>query len=273
VADSNKTLEGRRIIVTRAVEQSESLVAELRKNGATAIMLPMVSFAPPEDLAPLDDGIRNLHSFQWLFLTSQNALRALQERCAFLGSPLREVLEGVQIAAVGPATAEAAEAAGLKVTYVAQKHQGVSLAQELAERVKGQKILLPRSDRANRDLVQVLNKLQAYVTEVIAYKTIRPAEGEIAKYASEIERGADAILFFSPSAVYHLQDILGAAKFVILSRDAAFTAIGPVTEKALQATGVQRIISAKHTHVTAVIDSLVEFFLSASQLQAGAKRG
>jgi uroporphyrinogen-III synthase len=133
--------------------------------------------------------------------------------------------------------------------------------------------LLPRSDRANQELVEALNKLGAHVTEVIAYRTIRPTEGEITKYASEIERGADAILFFSPSAVHHLQDILGAAKFVILSRTAAFTAIGPVTEKALGAVGVQRIISAKDTQVTAVIDSLVDFFSTSNQLQAGAKRG
>jgi uroporphyrinogen III methyltransferase/synthase len=273
VADFNQALQGKRVIVTRAVEQSENLVAELRKNGATTVLVPMVSFAPPEDIAPFDEVLRNLHSFHWLFLTSQNAIRAIQDRSLSLELSMLEMMRGVQIAAVGPATAEAAEEAGLKVTYVAQKHQGVALAQELAERVKGQRVLLPRSDRANQDLVELLNKLGAPVTEVIAYRTIRPAEDEIAKYASEIERGADAILFFSPSAVRHLQDIVGAAKFVILSRAAAFTAIGPVTEKALRAAGVQRIISAKDTQVMAVIDALIDFFSASNQLQAGAKRG
>jgi uroporphyrinogen III methyltransferase/synthase len=273
VVESNKVLQGKRVIVTRAAEQSEILVAELRKNGATAVPLPMVSFGPPDDLAPFHEALRNLTSFRWIFLTSQNTVPALQERCAALGVSLLELTAGVQIAAVGPATAEAAQEAGLQVAYVARKHQGVALAQELAERVKGQKVLLPRSDRANQDLVEVLGKLNAQVTEVIAYRTLSPSDREIESYLAEINCGADVILFFSPSAVHHLQDMLGAAKFVILSRNAAFIAIGPVTEKALRATGVERVISAKDTHASAVVDSLIEFFSSGKQLQAGAKRG
>jgi uroporphyrinogen-III synthase len=273
VADSNKTLQGKRIVVTRSVEQSEALVAKLRKSGAVPVLLPMISFAPPEDLSPLDNALRNIESFHWIFLTSQHTVRAIEDRCAAMGLSLRQMLEGAQIAAVGPTTAEVAEEAGVKITYIAQKHQGVSLGRELTKRLKGQTILLPRSDRANQDLVEVLNGIGAHVTEVVAYKTLRPAQEEIAKYISEIERGADAVLFFSPSAVHHLQEILGPVRFVILSRAATFTAIGPVTWKALRATGVERIISAKDTHVTAVIDSLVDFFSNTNQLQAGAKRG
>ena len=73
-----------------------------------------------------------LGRYDWLFLTSQNALRALQERSEFLGLQLPKELEGVRVAAVGPATAEAARNAGLEVDYVARKHQGVALAEELA---------------------------------------------------------------------------------------------------------------------------------------------
>jgi uroporphyrinogen III methyltransferase / synthase len=273
VADSNKALQGKRIVVTRSIEQSDTLIADLRKSGAVSVLLPMLSFAPPEDFASIDHALRNVKSFRWIFLTSQNALRAMQDRCTSLGLSLRQILEGVQIAAVGPATAEAAEEAGIPITYVAQKHRAVSLAQELAERVKGHSVLLPRSDRANQDLVAVLNGIGAHVTEVVAYKTICPANEAITRCISEIERGVDAVLFFSPSAVHHLQDILGAARFVILSRDAAFIAIGPVTERALKATGVERIMSARDTHSTAVIDSLFDFFLNANQLQPGAKRG
>ena len=274
MVDSHKVLEAKRVIVTRAAEQSETLLAELRKIGATAVLLPMVCFAPPDDFEPLDEALRNLRYFQWVFLTSQNAVRALLDRCASQGLSLQELIRGVQIAAVGPATAEAAQEAGLEVAYVAQKHQGVALAEELAERVRGQKVLLPRSDRATHDLVEALVTRGARVTEVVCYKTLRPREGEIQGYRKEIDRGADAILFFSPSAVHHLQDILGAARFVILSRETAFGAIGPVTEKALRSTGVQRIISAKDTHALAVINSLVDFFASGTtQPQAGVKRG
>lgn len=267
-------LRGKRIIVTRAVEQSESLLNALRESAAIPVLLPMVSFAPPDDPSLMDEALKNLKNFDWVFLTSQNTLRAIQDRCALLSLPLVESIAGVRIAAVGPATAEAVEHAGLEVTYVAQKHQGVALAEELGERVRGMKIFLPRSDRANQDLVERLDHLGAEVTEVIAYKTVRPNESESKLYAAELEKSADAILFFSPSAVHHLQELLGAAKFVIMSRVVAFAAIGPVTEKSLHAAGVERVIASKDTHAGAVLAALSDFFTIPDQkLPVGAKRG
>ena len=274
MAETFNILRGKRVIVTRAVEQSESLLSALRESAAIPVLLPMVSFAPPDDPSTLDEALRNLKNFDWIFLTSQNALRAMQDRSKLLPLPLADLIAGVRIAAVGPATAEAVEHAGLEVTYVAQKHQGVALAEELGERVRGKKILLPRSDRANQDLVEALARLGAEVTEVIAYKTIRPNEEENSRYTAELEKGADAILFFSPSAVHHLQELLGAAKFVIMSRVVAFAAIGPVTEKSLRAAGVERVIASKDTHAAAVLTALSDFFAIADQnLPAGAKRG
>jgi uroporphyrinogen III methyltransferase / synthase len=274
VAETFNVLRGKRIVVTRAVEQSVALLHALRESAAIPVSLPMVSFAPPEAPGPLDDALMNLHGFDWIFLTSQNALRAMQDRCGLISLSLPQLIAGVRIAAVGPATSEAAEQAGIEVTYVAQKHQGVALAEELGERVRGMKVLLPRSDRANQDLVEALGRLGAQVTEVIAYKTIRPNEEGTQGYISELEKGADAILFFSPSAVHHLSELLGAAKFMIMSRTVAFVAIGPVTEKALRTAGVERVIIAKETHASAVLGALSDFLLETEQkLHAGVKRG
>ncbi len=269
-----ETLQGKRVIVTRAVEQSGSLLEALRSHGAVPVLLPMVSFAPPEVPEPLEAALRDLQRFDWLFLTSQNALRAMQDRCALLGLQLNELIAGVAVAAVGPATAESAEHAGLRIAYVAQKHQGVALAEELGERVRGKRVLLPRSDRANQDLVEVLGKLGAQVTEVVAYKTIRPDDDETKKHLSVFENGADAVLFFSPSSVQHLRDALGPARFVILSREIAFTAIGSVTERALRAAGVERVIVARDTHVASIVDALNNLFSTIDQKSSvGAKRG
>ncbi len=88
MAETYKSLQGKRIIVTRAVEQSESLLQALSENGAIPVLLPMVSFSPPDDPAPLDEALGHLRQFDWLFLTSQNALRALEGRCAILNISL-----------------------------------------------------------------------------------------------------------------------------------------------------------------------------------------
>ena len=108
--------------------------------------------------------MRAAGQFAWVFFTSQNAVRALQERCAAQGRPLGQVLGHVKVAAVGPATGEAVRAAGLHVTHISKVHNGVALAEELAEEVHGKRVFLPRSDRANPDLIEALQRHGALVT-------------------------------------------------------------------------------------------------------------
>ncbi|HXR33210.1 MAG TPA: uroporphyrinogen-III synthase [Verrucomicrobiae bacterium] len=269
---SANALFGKRIVITRAAEQSQSLLAALRERGALPILLPMIAFAPPDDLQALDDSLRHLHEYHWVFLTSQNAVRALLERSLHLDLSLRDAIGTVQIAAVGPATAEAARAAGLSIAYIAKEHNGVALARELRDDVRGKRVLLPRSDRANHDLVQTLQHLGAQVTETVAYKTLRPSSDDAHHLETILQDVPDAVLFFSPSAVHHLRELLGPQSFLNLAEKSVFAAIGPVTERALREAGVQRLIVASDTSSSAILGSLENFFVnSGHSLPAGAK--
>ncbi len=264
-------LKGKRVVVTRAVEQNQTLVHALHVMGAEAVLMPMVAFGPPDDVTVVDEAIRGTGGYDWLLLTSQNALRAVQERCEVLGIGLVQTLGKMQIAAVGPATAEAGKHAGLDIQYVATTHHGAALAEELGEKVRGKRILLPRSDRANPELVKRLESLGAEVKEIVAYKTVRPDEGSLDKAGELVREGADAVLFFSPSAVHHLEDVLGNAKFLEFSRRALFAAIGPVTEGALRRAKVERLVMAKDTTVDAIIAALRDYFQASTKLPAGAE--
>jgi uroporphyrinogen-III synthase len=271
VENAANALKGKRVVVTRAAEQSESLVKALRDLGAVPLLLPMVAFATPDDVTALDAAIRGAAEFDWMLLTSQNALRALQERSETLRLRLADAFREVRIAAVGPATADAAKAVGLAVEYVALKHRGAELAEELGERVHGKQVFLPRSDRANPGLVEKLKELGAQVKDVVAYKTVRPDEQGAVDAEKIVREGADAVLFFSPSAVHHFRDLVGERTFVEFSRRAVFTAIGPVTEKALREAKVERVVMAEDTTVNAVIAVLEHYFaVSGAKLPAGA---
>ena len=268
-----KALSGKRVAITRAAEQSQPLLAALREQGAQPILLPMVAFGLPDDLQALDDSLRRLREYHWVFFTSQNAVRALQERSEQLKVSLHDAIGTAQIAAVGPATAEAARAAGLAIAYVAKEHNGVALAQELQAEVRGKRVLLPRSDRANHDLVETLQRLGAHVTEIIAYKTLRPASDDTHNLENILQDVPDAVLFFSPSAVHHLRELLGPQQFHNLAVKSAFAAIGPVTERALREAGVQRLVVASDASASAILDSLANFFVnSGHSLPAGVKR-
>ena len=275
MAEKNpKPLAGKRVVVTRALEQSQSLVDALREAGAEPVLLPLVTFAPADNVPEIDRHLKIGVQFDWLFLTSQNALRVLQERCASLGRPLEEVFAGVKIAAVGPATADAVRAAGLPVAYLSNEHNGAALANELGGELRGKRVFLPRSDRANPELITVLERHGAKVTPVVAYNTVSPT-GELLEKCGTVFRGqADAVLFFSPSAVHHLRDLLGPQRFRDLGHRTIFVAIGPVSADALNAEGIGRTLVAADSTVSAAVAALSDYFAkTGQQLPAGAKQG
>ncbi|MGH9679449.1 MAG: uroporphyrinogen-III synthase, partial [Candidatus Acidiferrales bacterium] len=203
-----RPLEGKRIVITRALEQAHALKERLEVLGATVLLLPAVSFLEPADTAELDRAIRSLGTFDWILFTSANAVRFFSSRCRKL-----DVVPGdirtLRLAAVGPATATAVAAEGFSIDFVAQEFQGPALAREMGEELSGKRALLPRSDRAGRDLPKALREAGAEVTEVTAYRTggIGPAVPGVLEGVREAR--VDVVSFFSPSAVENLRTALG----------------------------------------------------------------
>lgn len=266
------SLAGKRIVITRVLAQSEALMQELAARGAIPGLLPLIAFGEPEDSAPLNHAIAGIAQFDWLILTSAQAVRALMERCADLHAPPTRASRHLRVACVGPVTAEAARNANLPVEYVAETHSGVALAEELDGRLRGAKVLLPRSDRANPDLLVALKQNGAEVTEVVAYRTLRPASMGKEELKIVVDGQADAILFFSPSAVQHFVEIVGSQELRGLQGKLAITAVGPVTAKALREAGVGRVVVASDTTAASVIDALEKHFAAAKAAPAGAKQ-
>ena len=252
-------LAGKRIVITRAAPQSSELFEKLSSSGAIPILLPLVSFAAPENYAPLDAALLQWSRFDWAMFTSAVAVQAVIARAARLGCALAKV-SPPQIAVVGPATQAKAEEAGFAVDHTAQTHVGVALAEELGKRLNGKRVLLPRSDRANPDLPDALKKLGAEVTQVVAYRTLRPTDADKEKLAGVARGEADAILFFSPSAVHNFVELSGRKQLSTLQDRVAMAAIGPVTANALRELGVHRIVLAPEPSASAVVDALESRF-------------
>ena len=112
------------------------------------------------------------------------------------------------------------------------------------------------------------------MTPVVAYKTVSPNSDSPDTQESLLRNNVDTVLFFSPSAVHHLRELLGEQRFRDLSRQSIFLAIGPASENALKAESVDRILLATDTTVAAVVATLADYFAKAGQQQpAGAKQG
>ena len=270
---SPSALDGRRIVITRSAAQSEMLAKELSARGAIPVVLPLVSFADPQDFAPLDRAIAEIQQFDWIILTSAQAVRAVVKRGEQLERSLMRSGSKLRIASVGPVTAEAARQAGLPVEYVAETHTGAALAEELGDRLQGAKVFLPRSDRANPDLPAALKRRGAQVTEVIAYRTLKPTDVDQRNLRQMAEGAADAVLFFSPSAVQHFAELFGGEQLRALQDKLAITAVGPVTANVLRQAGVGRTVLAGDTTAAAVVNALEKHFASTvKRAPAGTKR-
>lgn len=244
------------VVVTRAAMQSHELYEELNARGAIVKLLPLVSFVPPENYDALDAALSSIESFDWILFTSANAVQAVERRGEELARDLKRAVKLPRAAAVGPVTSTAAEEAGFSVEYVAVDHSGAGLAREVGEELRGRKVLLPRSDRANSDLPLALRRCGALVTEVVAYRTVPPSNVDREKLEESLRNGVDSILFYSPSAVQNFLELLGRERLGTLQGRVLMVAIGPTTANALSAAGVQRIARAADTTTKAIVEAL-----------------
>ncbi|MGA7793948.1 MAG: uroporphyrinogen-III synthase [Candidatus Acidiferrales bacterium] len=266
---AGRPLEGKRVVVTRSVEQARDLMARLENMGATVLLFPAVSFSEPTDTAELDRAIRSLASFDWILFTSANAARFFAGRCRKLG--VEPSQEGNYLcAAVGPATASAVAAEGFSVDHVAQEFLGASLARELSESLVGKKMLLPRSERARPDLPDALKAVGAEVTEVVAYHTggVGVIDPEVMQAIRDAE--VDVISFFSPSAIENMRADLGEEVLSRLGARAALAAVGPVTAAALRSAGLPVAIEAPLATAESMARAIANYFSRSTDSKARA---
>lgn len=260
----SRTLEGRRIVVTRAPEQSKELREKLEELGAEVLLLPLVRFLEPENTGELDRAIRSLAKFDWLIFSSANAVKFFLGRCRALG--LWPGSDTPKIAVVGSATRLALENEGPRASLVPEVFSGAGLAAELSATIAGKSVLLPRSDRAGEELPSLLQSAGAIVTEVVAYRTVG-AEGIDREVLQAARDHADAVTFFSPSAFREFQNLVGSESLGRWNPRVAFVAVGPVTAEAIRGAGLPVAIEADQATAASLIETLERHF-SAPELSA-----
>ena len=247
-------------MLTRAAAQSKQLRERLEELGADVILLPLLRFLEPENTFELDRAIRSLEKFDWLVLTSANAVTFFLRRCRVLDC--WPASGHTKIAAVGSATRLVLEKEGLRVALVPKESSGAGLAAELSGAIAGKSILLPRSDRASEELPALLRRARGNVTEVIAYRTAGPEKLDRSLIEAMRSRQADAITFFSPSAFREFQNLIGSQALAKWGSRAVFAAVGPVTAEAIRGAGLPVAIEADQAATASLVVALERYFMA-----------
>ena len=244
----------RRVLVTRAAHQAGKLSEGLRLRGFEPVEVPVLEIQPPLSFDALDAALRELESYDWLIVTSTNAVEALTARALKLAVPLA-ALEKLEIAAIGEATAKAVRKAGFDVALVPEKYVAESLAESFMDRVRGKKILLARAEVARDVIPDALRAAGGTVDVVDAYRNAIP-EGAPEQLRRALEQGIDAATFTSSSSVTHLADAARAAGLAFPFAGVKAVSIGPVTSQTLRAAGWEPAAEAEPSDIPGLIEAL-----------------
>jgi uroporphyrinogen III methyltransferase/synthase len=223
------------ILVTRPAGQAPDLCAALHARGIRAVAVPTVAIDSASAASEVDALLTgSLRRADWLVVTSANGAAALVER---IRATAWEMPAHLKVAAVGPATARALEAGGIRPAYVPDEYRTVAIAEGLGD-VAGRRVVLARADAATPALREVLATRGAEVLDVVAYRTVEgpPTNRDALRVA--LHRDLSGIAFTSSSTV---RGLLALTSPVDRQRAGAIPAfcIGPVTAETARRFGFE----------------------------------
>ncbi len=249
----------------RARHQASALSSGLRKQGAEVIEIPFIEIRPSRSYKPLDSGLKDLPTYDWLVLTSVNGVEAFWDRLK-KKHLAKKHLKHLKIAAIGPATKKAIETYGLKVHVVPKEYVAESVVKSLRKDIAGKRVLLARA-RVARDVIpRELRNLGAQVDVVEAYETVVPRSSRTRLLAvlRNPKRRPHVITFTSSSTVRNFLQLLGKNEWrgpaLSDSRRGPrprFASIGPVTSSTLRELGLPVDIEAKQYTIAGLIQAVV----------------
>ena len=256
-----KPLEHKTIVLTRTLKQSVSMTDALTALGARVVSFPTIEIVPPPDESVIEEAVLELDGYEWIVFTSVNAVD-----CFFKHLYSFAILNNLKIAVVGPATAEAVEAYGIRSDLVAQNFQAEGLVEVFAALpdadAKRGKALIPRALEARDVLTEELPKLGYEVTIAPVYQTVcaTPTADAFADLGY-----ADGIVFTSPSTARNFVEIFNShsnnSALHYLKNRKVFS-IGPITSDELRTLGLDQneITEATKSTSSDLVDVIMNSF-------------
>lgn len=259
-----KPLRGWRVLVPRGGPWGDGVAAELRAQGATPVVAPMINFASTQDAAALDAALTALARgvFDWLTVTSATTVDVLSSHRTVIPPSTR-------IAAVGETTAAALTAAGFTVDFVPKgDNSATGLLREWDEmRAESapRHVLALRSEIAKPLLTEGLRQRGHDVESVVAYRTVGVPVSDAIR--ADVASGrVRAILVTSGSVAEQVADQFGTIPPATL-----IACIGPRTAKDAKAVGLRVDVVARERSSTSLIRAVVNTALAS--VDQGEKAG
>jgi uroporphyrinogen III methyltransferase/synthase len=251
-----RPLFGQTIVITRTRSQASALRHRLAELGAEVIEAPTIRIEPPADVAPLEQAVASINTFDWLVLTSTNAVEAFASAMSRARRDSRS-LGDVRIAAVGAATRQALhDHLRLVPDVTPETATAAALGKTLLGEhdMAGRRVLLPQGDLASSELANLLTEGGADVTTVEAYRNV-PVDALPDELIERLADGRiDWLSFTSSSTVRNFVALLGDR---VSLAGVKVASIGPMTSQAATDAGLTVTVEAAPHDIDGLVAVLV----------------
>ena len=256
----DKPLLGIRVMVTRPVDQSMELYADLRELGAEPMPYPTIATEAYHDDAGWDGLRGSSDKNSWLIFTSENGVRFFFEQFGHRFGDVR-YLSRFKIAAIGSATSRSLTEHYLEPDFVPSKATSEVLAAEMKKlkTVQGATVIRVRGNLAGDAIEKELPEAGAKVIPLTTYRTFHPDWPDGLK-DKLFETPPHAILFTSASTVKGLSHNLTEDEIKRIKSEAKIFSLGPMVSDALVEHGFEITAKAEKHDLDGLISTLLEYY-------------
>lgn len=225
-------LKGRRVVVTRPLEQAGRSSDLIRQCGGIPVLFPVLAIEKAEDDRELAAAVAALDSFDIAFFVSPNAVRyALSYILARRSWPA-----SLRLATVGSGSKLAVEAFGLSSVLAPQAgfdSEAVLALEAFSEaQIAGRHLVIFRGDGGRDLLGETVRQRGGTVSYVTCYRRVCPAGDGAELLALAAAGQLDAITLTSSEGVDNLVQMLGDRGMGILRNVPVFAPHPRIVERA-----------------------------------------
>ncbi|MCW4048118.1 MAG: uroporphyrinogen-III synthase [Candidatus Bathyarchaeota archaeon] len=264
--ESPGSLSGKVVAILRPSHQSMETAEHIEKLEGIPYMIPILEITTPVDKKELHGFIDTIidEAINTLIFLSVNSVHILFEEAQNLDllSNLLDSVNRMKVIAIGTKTQQVLREQGIVYVTIPDRHTTDGVIECLGEDLTNSIIGIPRSSKADNELVAFLTEKGAKVHEVIAYISKAPEDtSKVKPFIDDLKAGKiDAVTFTSASTAINLITLtekLGLVDELRKSLDQVLVAaIGPKTEGTLTDLGFRVDVVPKIYSIEAMISAL-----------------
>ena len=218
--------------------------------GMQPVSLCDMQVVPTEQMKELEEEFDNLHTYQWVMFTSQNAVRLFFEAMKRCRIDIRK-LGNLRFAVLGSGTADRLAEYGIQADFIPSRYEACVLAEEFADNVDPDtKVLIPRAVQGSKELTAILSEHQIAYRDILIYNV----EGNLTENIENLDT-LDVLVFVSASGVTSFfQEI--RKRNLILPENIRIACIGSITRNRLQQEYGEADVVAAVSDVEGLLDAM-----------------